>query len=277
MGITSASRRRIEIVRRQTVIEVDCLEHMRCLPNGYVDVIVASPPYNIGKDYGAYDDTSDRNDYLFWMAMFLYEARRVLADDGSLFLNVGGTSKDPWVPMQVAIEAGKWFHLQNSIVWVKSMTVGGETHGQFTPINSPRFLNNCWESILHLTKTGRVPIERLAIGVPFADKRNVDRFKHEVDLHCGGNVWHIPYETITSRDKDRGGHPATFPVELPETCIRLHGVRPLLRVLDPFLGSGTTLVACHRLGLAGTGIEMDPNYVEQAVRRIEKDADEGPS
>ena len=76
----------------------------------------------------------------------------------------------------------------------------------------------------------------------------------------------FPYETIQSREKDRP-HPATFPPKLPEMCLRLHGLERARLVADPFLGLGSTAVACAELGVNFIGIEMDEGYLEQAIDR----------
>jgi site-specific DNA-methyltransferase (adenine-specific) len=123
------------------------------------------------------------------------------------------------------------------------------------------------ESVLHLTKTGKVPLDKLAIGVPFADKTNIARRGHAADKRDRGSTWFINYDTVQSK-AEKFDHPAGFPVELPEWCIKLHGVQPNLVVLDPFLGAGTTLVATQQLGCHGIGIEIDPQYVETARKRL---------
>jgi site-specific DNA-methyltransferase (adenine-specific) len=76
----------------------------------------------------------------------------------------------------------------------------------------------------------------------------------------------MPYETIQSRDKDRP-HPATFPVRLPEYCLRLKGLNGVREVADPFLGLGSTAVACARLGVNFVGIELDEGYLKEAIDR----------
>ena len=102
----------------------------------------------------------------------------------------------------------------------------------------------------------------------YQDKSNVARWRAAADgLRCRGNTWFIPYETIQSREKDRP-HPATFPPRLPEMCLRLHGVDRARSVADPFLGLGSTAVACAQLGLSFVGIEMDEGYLKEAIERV---------
>jgi site-specific DNA-methyltransferase (adenine-specific) len=136
------------------------------------------------------------------------------------------------------------------------------------PITSRRYLNQNHGHIFHFTKSGSVEIDRLAIGVPFKDKSNIARWGHARDKRCGGNVWFIPYETVQSTAQ-KHHHPAGFPVELPERCIKLQGVKNAT-VLDPFLGSGSTLVAAWNLGCSGVGIEIDKAYAEAAVARLKR-------
>ena len=91
-------------------------------------------------------------------------------------------------------------------------------------------------------------LDRLALGVPYQDKSNIARWSHTggSDLRCRGNTWFIPYETIQSRAKERP-HPATFPVQLAEWCIKLHGISRTETMLDPFLGIGNSAVAAQAL------------------------------
>ena len=135
------------------------------------------------------------------------------------------------------------------------------------PINSGRFLNDCHEFIFHFTPSGDTSLDRTAIGVAYQDPSNVGRWhKAAGNRRCRGNAWFLPYETINSREKDRP-HPATFPVRLPEYCLRLHGTDRARQVLDPFTGLGSTAVACARLGLDFVGIELDRGYLDIAVER----------
>jgi site-specific DNA-methyltransferase (adenine-specific) len=261
---------------RVRLFRADCIEGMAALEAASIDVVVTSPPYNLGVAYGTYDDGIDRGDYLAWLGRWAQATRRVLRDGGSVFLNIGSKPSDPWVPFEVALEMRKHFVLQNVIHWVKSIAIDqasvgdydGLTKdiavGHFKPINSPRFVNDTHEYVFHLTKTGRVPLDRLAVGVAYQDKSNVARWKSAAgDVRCRGNTWFIPYETIRSRDLQRP-HPATFPIELARRAILLHGLDRVRTVMDPFLGLGHAGVAAVELGLDFVGFEIDPDYYAAA-------------
>ena len=143
--------------------------------------------------------------------------------------------------------------------------------GHYKPINSDRFLNDCHEFVFHFSPQGTTGLDRLALGVPYQDQSNVTRWRAAADgLRCRGNTWFIPYETIQRRDRDRP-HPATFPSQLPEQCLRLHGLKRIETAMDPFTGLGSTAVACLRLGVNFVGAEIDETYLKEAVARA-KDA-----
>ncbi|MGE0591008.1 MAG: site-specific DNA-methyltransferase [Vicinamibacterales bacterium] len=257
----------------------DSLEVLSRLAAGTVDTVVTSPPYNLGIRYRSYDDTIPREDYLAWSHAWLGHVARVLAPDGSLFLNVGAKPSDPWTALDVAQAARAHLHLQNTIHWIKSIAIdrasaGARSRlaedlavGHYKPINSRRFLNDCQEFIFHFTPSGATPLDRLAIGVPYQDASNIGRWQGAAKgVRCRGNTWFIPYETIQSRDRDRP-HPATFPSKLPEMCMALHGRDRTRLVADPFLGLGSTAVACARLQVDFVGIELDEDYLKEAVAR----------
>ena len=243
------------------------------------DVVVTSPPYNIGTGYSSYKDELPREKYLAWIQEVGIAIKQVLVDDGSFFLNIGNKPKDPWIAWDVAYALRKYFVLQNVIHWVKSIAInkaqvgnypnisGDIAVGHFKPIVSKRFLNDCHEYIFHFTKYGDVHLNKLAVGVSYQDKTNINRWKaaNKEDKRDRGNIWFIPYQTIQSRSKQRP-HPAAFPVELPGMCIRLHGSAKL--VLDPFIGIGSTAVAAMRLGVSFLGFEIDKEYLDAAINRI---------
>ncbi len=261
-------------VGRHVVTQADCLDALPALPADSVDVVVTSPPYNIGVAYRSYHDRQPRAAYLAWLAQVGGELRRVLKPDGSVFLNVGSTNTDPWLAQDAAAALRAHLVLQNHIVWVKSLSVGDDTLGHFKPISSRRFVNQNHEAIFHFTRSGEVAVDRLAVGVPFKDKSNIARWGHARDRRCAGNVWFMPYATVRSKAQ-KFDHPAGFPVELPLRCLMLHG-RADAVVLDPFAGAGTTLVAAARLGHRGIGFELDPHYAAAAVARLQAECGASP-
>jgi len=257
----------------------DCVDVLAQLSSASVQTIVTSPPYNLGVAYRSYEDRLPRGDYLAWTGQWVAAAVRVMDSAGSLFLNVGGKPTDPWTAFDVAQAVRPHLYLQNTLHWVKSIAIDPDAAGiasglteplavgHYKPINSPRFVNDCHEFIFHFTPTGRTPLDRLAVGVPYQDESNVTRWRGaSTGRRCRGNTWFLPYETIQDRQEDRP-HPATFPVRLPEYCLRLHGLERIREVADPFLGLGNTAVACARLGVSFVGIEMDEDYLQEAIAR----------
>ena len=251
------------------VIQGDAIIEMEKLPEKSVDIIITSPPYNLNIKYSTHKDNMDQEKYLNWLGGVFDAAHRVLKDDGSLFLNVGASNKDPWVYMDVANVLRTDYNLQNDIVWIKSVAIDNTTYGHFKPINSKRFLNHTYEHIFHFTKKCDVEIDKKAIGVPYMDKSNITRWKHteNADKRCKGNCWFIPYDTIQSKS-EKGHHPATFPEKLARDCIMMHGYDSNTMVLDMFAGTGSTLAAAKELGTQYIGIDIDDAYVEYANNRL---------
>ncbi len=264
-------------VELNKIYAMDCLEGMKLIEDNFIDVIVTSPPYNIGKKYNGYNDERPRDEYLDWMEKVAEESKRVLKDDGSFFLNVGGKFTDPWIAPEVACRFKKHYTLQNMIHWIKSIVIpkedmGNYEHtkrdlavGHYQPVNSPKYLSGCHEYIFHFTKRGVVDLDKLSIGVSYQDKSNIGRWKSAtVDLRERGNVWFIPYKTI----RESRPHPTVFPEKLPELCIKLHGYNEDTVVLDPFIGIGTTALACVKLGVKFIGFDIDQSYVDIANEKL---------
>jgi site-specific DNA-methyltransferase (adenine-specific) len=202
----------------------------------------------------------------------------VLKDDGSFFLNLGSTPSNPLIPHELIVTLKELFVLQNTFHWIKSITVitkEGEliSAGHFKPLHSKRYVNDCHEYVFHLTKHGDTLLDRLGVGVPYSDKSNIDRWAHTKgrDLRCRGNNWFIPYKTIVNRAKERP-HPATFPVELVENCIRVHGCNSDAVMLDPFVGIGHSAIAARKLRIRRfIGFDIDPEYIRLARLASQRD------
>ena len=313
--------------------EQDCLEWMNLQPEGSVDCIITSPPYNLDIHYGTYKDDLPRDSYLKWMLDVAKASKRILSSKGHLFLNVGYSNVDPWVAMDVANVFRKEFMLQNQFIWVKHILVNEQSYGIYKPILSDRFSSLTTENIYHFTKSGDVPVDRLSIGhrnkaeghkypelysearyianmrrkiarkMKFKNwtdlkkrgsKEQLDKFEEELKnilekrpfdvdkKKCIGNAWYIPYTPTSklskemmvigdtgSREKSRGNHPATFPEMLPTMCIKFSGIKKDSIVYDPFVGTGTTVLAAMKLGMVGIGTDIDKEYLAFAKDRLD--------
>ena len=234
------------------LIQGDCLDELRKMPPDSVDIVVTSPPYNIGIKYTDHDDKMGEESYLCWMESIAEQLRRVMKPDGHLFLNVGSTAINPWKSTNVGMQFKKHLVLQNKIVWAKQIPDGkGGTVGNPHPITSERFSTPTNEDIFHFTLTGEENVDRLAIGVKTVSANATSAVKDR------GTTWFME-KAVPNKI-----HPATFPIELPLTCIRFTGKKKGV-VLDPFVGSGTTMEAANQCGLRGIGIDVSAEYLEYA-------------
>jgi site-specific DNA-methyltransferase (adenine-specific) len=288
----------------QTILEGDCLAAMRKMETASIHTLVTSIPYNFGISYSTYNDSRREAEYFEAMEAAAEEWGRIVRPDGHVFLNVGNSREFPRRAEDVAMILEQVFIRQETIIWVKSVplytsslkdsvfkdaikawadearvdlkkfpygALRDATHdyvvGHSAPMSKQsNILRQHWEPIYHLSHSGNSDIDPDEIGVAFSDKSNIKRRGHEKDLRCRGNVWIIPHET--RQGKAAGGHPATFPLELPRRCLLLAGVPPSGLVLDPYMGTGTTLLAAQQLGLNAIGIDIDPTYCEAARRRL---------
>lgn len=258
------------------LIRTDCIDGLAKFEPGQLDIVITSPPYNLGIEYDCegYDDNMSRADYLDFLVDVGYAIHTALSDEGSFFMNIGSKPTDPTIPFEALAVMLRMFKLQNTIHWVKAISIdhesGVKSTGHYKPINSPRFINDCHEYIFHFTKHGNVTLDRLAVGVPYADESNVSRWSGKENIRCRGNTWYIPYKTIQSREDDRP-HPATFPVELPERCFRLHGLDRIEWACDPFVGIGSSAIAAKRLGIKNfVGMDLSESYIRTAKNLLKE-------
>src|SRR5881394_2908407 len=105
------------------LVHGDCLPEMRAMSAESVDVVVTSPPYNLGIRYGEFSDTAPREEYLRWTVDWCREVKRLLKDNGSFFLNIGSSPSNPMLPFEIVVALREVFVLQNTLHWIKSITV----------------------------------------------------------------------------------------------------------------------------------------------------------
>jgi site-specific DNA-methyltransferase (adenine-specific) len=271
----------ISKLKLNDIYHIDCLKGIESMKEQSIfpDVIVTSPPYNIGKKYGIYDDNQPRQEYLNWMEVVAKTCREIMTEQSSFFLNVGGKPSDLWIPIDIAQRFRRFFVLQNVIHWIKSISISKEDAGKYPtikddisvghyqPVNSQRYLSSCHEYIYHFSINGDVELNKLDIGVCYQDKTNIGRWKSATDdIRPRGNTWFIPYNTI----QESRPHPSVFPERLPEMCLKLHGINRINIVLDPFMGVGSTAFACKKLGLDFIGFEIDEEYIKIAKDKLSK-------
>jgi DNA modification methylase len=240
------------------LMQGDCLEKMKSVPDESIDCIVTIPPYLKGFEYEAYFNSYSQ--YLRWSKKWLAECKRVLKRNGTFWLNVINDSEitiRAFELMQIATEE-LMFKLHDTVIWYR--------YNQ-QPANTNRQLTNQCEYIFMLRHTS-AGVELNKLG---AYNRHPEMFK----TRNVGNVWELPFNSGKQHNqgfgrketKSKWGH-SGFPIELPETCILLT-TKKGDTVLDLFMGSGTTGAACRKLGRNFVGIELDKNYFEMAKDRIE--------
>lgn len=225
----------------------DCIFGMKNLPKENIDCIITSPPY---KNEDGYSEQLIRDCFT--------ECYRILKNNSLCWINFGHLAQDKLRPFRVALILDQiGFKLNETFIWVKN---------HHRPIQGSRRVNNIYEFVFCFYK-GKMPkLDRLAVGVPYKDKSNIKRFSKNGDLRCGANVWHIPYETI--QHKDQKLHNDRYPIDLPLRCLKLSGIKPPFIVLDPFMGSGSTGVACQQLNLDFVGFEIKKEHFNTAQKRL---------
>src|SRR3954471_6416109 len=142
-----AAADRSQMAGRHRVLCGDCLAVLPTIEAASVDLVVTSPPYNLGISYRGYVDRRTEDDYLSWLVEVARELRRVMRPDGSCFLNISGSSSAPWLPFELIVRLRPIFVLQNHITWIKSITTRGDSVGHFKPVAGQRFLHHNHEHI----------------------------------------------------------------------------------------------------------------------------------
>ena len=230
---------------------VQSSESMEQLPDNCVALMVTSPPYNVGKDY---DEDLDLDEYLGLLDRVFTETYRVIEPGGRVAVNVANLGRKPYLPLNhftAGLLADIGFLLRGEIVWQKAKAAGGSTAwGSWQSAKNPT-LRDIHEYVIVASKG---PSRRVREGT--------DTITKEQFLQATVSVWDILPESAR-----RVGHPAPFPVELPERLIQLYTFTDDL-VLDPFLGSGSTAVAAVQSGRHYVGYETDADYAALAERRI---------
>jgi len=248
---------------------------MADVPDGSVALVVTSPPYFAGKQYeeelGAAGVPSSYAEYLRLLEAVFAECVRTLEPGGRIAVNVANLGRKPYRSLSADVTAilQDRLHLlmRGEVLWRKQDGASGNcAWGSYRSPSNPS-IRDVTERVLIASKgrfdRAKSAKERAAVGLPHRSTLAPDRF-----LAATLDVWEIPPERAS-----RVGHPAPFPVELPEALIDLYTYEDDL-VLDPLMGSGSALVAAARRGRRYVGYDLDPAYVAIARARL---SEEGPT
>jgi len=220
-----------------------------------VDIVLTSPPYNYGMGYDTHDDDGDIDEYLEKIFAVFVECKRVLKSGGRLIINIQPNYKQYFpthhkITQRMISEGMIW---RGEIIWLKNNLKKLTAWGSWKSPSCP-YLSYPFEFIEVFSKdTLKHP----------GNKENIDITKDEFIKYVNGH-WSIAPET---KMKDYG-HPAMFPEELVERCLKLFSYRGDV-VLDPFNGAGTTTFVAHKLERNYIGIDMSETYCKVAQERID--------
>ncbi|MEG8947033.1 DNA-methyltransferase [Rosettibacter firmus] len=224
-----------------------------------IDLVITSPPYNVDIKYNSYTDDIDYKKYLEFTHKWLEKTYQLLKSDGRFCLNIpldknkGGQQSVYADIVTIAKEVGFKYH--STIVWNEQNISRRTAWGSWLSASAPYVI---------------APVEMIVVlykkkWKKISGSKKSDITKSEF-IEWTNGVWNFMGES-----KKRIGHPAPFPLELPKRCIKLFSYVGDI-ILDPFLGSGTTLIACNLTNRKGIGIEVDKNYCELAKKRILKES-----
>lgn len=244
------------------LIHGDCLKIMNELPNSSVHCVITSPPYNVDlgnnkykKDgYPTHNDNMPYDDYLNWMKEVFTQCYRVLSNDGRICVNIGD-GKNGKIPTHsdfIQIMKSIGFMPMTTIIWNKNNTSNRCAWGSYLSAKAPSFPRP-FEYILVFQKSN---------GLQRVGESTIT--KDEWKEYSNG-LWSFAPEM----KQKKIGHPAMFPVELPTRLIKMLTYKYNV-ILDPFMGSGSTMVACVNTNRKGIGIELDDNYYNIACKRVKE-------
>ena len=240
------------------------------LPDGSVALVVTSPPYFAGKEYeeslGQGHIPASYAEFLAMLRDVFGACARKLEPGGRIAVNVANLGRKPYRSLSADVigilQDDLGLLMRGEVIWQKGEGAAGNcAWGSFRSAANP-VLRDITERVIIASKgrfdRAKSTQQRAAEGYPHENTLTSDEF-----MSATLDVWHIEPESAR-----RVNHPAPFPVQLPERLIHLYTFAGDL-VLDPFMGSGSTLVAATRTGRRGVGYDTDPSYVRTARHRVQ--------
>ena len=226
------------------------------IPNNHIDLIITSTPYNLCKEYNGSNDNLNYDDYLLFTEHWLQKCYSLAKQDGRLCLNIPldtGKGKIRSTGADITTIAKKvgWKY-RTSIIWNKGNIIGSHARGSIMSASSPHII---------------APVELIIVMYKAQwkkERQGISDITNSEFFEWTNGLW-----TFNGESKNKICHPAPFPIELPKRCIKLFSYIDDI-ILDPFMGSGTTLVAANSLNRKAYGIEISREYCELAMYRLLK-------
>lgn len=224
----------------------------------FIDLIVTSPPYNVGIEYNSTDDQLSYQQYLDFSAQWMSNCYKWSNTQARFLLNIpldknkGGHRSVGSDLTKIAQDAGWSYH--STIVWNEGTISRRTAWGSWKQASAPYII---------------APVELIVILYKEQWKKTngtkISDITREEFMEYTNGMWTFPGES-----KKRIGHPAPFPKELPYRAIKLFSFQNDI-VFDPFMGSGTTLIVAASTNRKSVGLDIDKNYCELAKQRIIKE------
>jgi len=273
-----------ETMKTEKIYQGNCIEVLKDFHDESIDCVVTSPPYWGLRDYNEEEQLGleeTPEEFVANLVKVFSEVKRVLKSSGSVWLNLGDTYYNKslaGIPFRVAfaLQSDGWY-LRQDIIWNKPNPMPESVQDRCTKAHEYIFL---------LTKSPKYFYDIDAVREPLAES-SIGRLNQNIEKQIGttrangGQKTNGNFKAVGDQEKGankrsvwkittkpyKEAHFATFPIELPITCIKA-GCPEGGIVLDPFFGSGTTGLAAQELHRHWVGIELNPEYIEIANRRV---------
>lgn len=227
------------------------------IPDNSIDLIVTSPPYNVGIQYNSHDDTISYEEYLRWTEEWLRKALKLMKPDGRMCLNIPldknkGGQQSVYADITTIAKGVGWKY-HSTIIWNEGNISRRTAWGSWLSASAPYVI---------------APVETIVVlyrEMWKKRRRGKSDITREEFIEWTNGLW-----TFSGESKKKIGHPAPFPIELPKRCIKLFSYVGDT-VLDPFVGSGSTIIAAHKLNRKAIGVEIDEKYFQLAIERVSKE------
>ncbi|MCX8092754.1 MAG: site-specific DNA-methyltransferase [Candidatus Goldbacteria bacterium] len=230
------------------------------IPENSIDLIITSPPYNVDIKYNLHNDKISYSDYLDFTRKWLKKCYDLTKNDGRFCLNIpldknkGGQQSVCADITTIAKQVGWKYH--STIIWNEGNISRRTAWGSFMSASAPYVI---------------APVEVIVVLYKQNWKKTSGSLISDIDkkefMAWTNGLW-----TFSGESKKRVGHPAPFPIELPKRCIKLFSFIDDV-VLDPFMGSGTTLIAAYLNKRYSIGVDIDKSYCKLAYKRLNSETE----